>query len=113
MFTLTITCFLACVSLTEPGKKVQFLYVSANIIDLEKKEKELFERNCKFIKNIKADIGYDLDSVVSRLIIGLRNKAAEVGGNVFLSSLTQNFGTPIWTKGKVYSCPQSLQVDDI
>lgn len=80
-------------------------------VDLAKKKLE--DLGCKFIANIDAPVAAGSTDVDERLIIGLKNKTAEVGGNAVISSLEANLGMPIYTKGIVYKCEKNLVSDSV
>ncbi len=114
LLVIVTTLFSGCATLSKEGKKVEIVTVqSANKSDVEKAIKDLEARECKFIENVEARVAAGGSPVNGRLIIGLKNKTAEVGGNTVISSLRVYSGMPIYTKGKVYKCPDKVTSDDV
>lgn len=112
-----LTCILlgtsACTTLSAGGEKVEIIKVTTNKADVEEAEAKLKKRGCKYIKNIEASVGMGSGPVGPRLKIGLKNKTAEVGGNAVISSLKAYTAMPIYTKGKVYNCPDGLKSEEV
>ena len=75
----------SCASLTSGGKRVQIIKVSTNKLEIQKEKKKLIGNKCEELGNIEAPIATGSTPIPERLAIGLRNKTAEVGGNVVLS----------------------------
>ncbi len=76
-------------------------------------KKKLENMGCKYIANIEAPIAAGSTDAAGRLIMGLKNKTAEVGGNAVISSLESNMGFPVFTKGIVYKCEKDLTADGV
>ncbi len=116
VFTLMVSIFIfaGCATLSPEGAQVEIVTLkSTNNSEVEAAVKDLEKRNCVFIENIEAQVEVGSSDVNSRLIIGLKNKTAKVGGNTVISSLTVYSGMPIYTKGKVYKCPKNVTSKDV
>jgi hypothetical protein len=113
ILSLTLLGLLGCATLSDGGAKVQIIKVTTNSLDVEQAEANLKKENCTFVSDIEAPIAAGSSDEYYRLEIGIKNKAAEVGGNVVISSMQPYFSIPEHTKGKVYQCPRSLKSDSV
>ncbi len=102
-----------CATLSTEGAKVQIMKVTTNKLDVEQAEASLKKESCTFVSDIEAPIAAGSTDEYYRLEIGLKNKTAEVGGNVVISSMETHMGMPIYTKGKVYKCPRDMKSDSV
>lgn len=103
----------SCASLSEGGAQVHLELVTKDTMAVNAAKKKLEGLGCTFVSNIEAPIAAGSSDEVGRLIIGLKNKTAEAGGNAVISSLEANMGMPIYTKGMVYKCKESLRADNV
>ena len=110
---ITLTLLFGCATLSKDGEKVQIVKVTTNVQDVETAEAKLKTEGCTFVQNIDASIAAGSTDEYYRLEIGLKNKTAEVGGNVVISSMEAHMGMPIYTKGKVYKCKRDLKSNDV
>jgi hypothetical protein len=102
-----------CSTLSDEGEKVHIEVVTKDTMAVDAAKKKLEGLGCTFVTNIEASVAMGSTPIGGRLIMGLKNKTAEVGGNAVISSLESNMGMPIYTKGIVYKCPQSLKANDV
>ncbi len=105
-----LSTLVSCASLSEGGKKVQLVLVDGTARDIKKEKTKLAKDKCKFIKKVEAKVAAGSTPVTGRLIIGLKNKVAEVGGNAVISSL-KTHGFPMHTYGLAYKCPVDASID--
>lgn len=110
IFLFTI---LGCATLSPAGAKVHIEVVTKDTISVDAAKKKLEGMGCKFINNIEAPVAAGSSDVNGRLIIGLKNKTADAGGNAVISSLESYMGMPIYTKGMVYKCDKNLVSDGV
>jgi hypothetical protein len=110
---MLLTTLTGCATLTDGGSKVHLEIVTKDTLAVDTAKKKLEGQGCTFVSNIEASIAAGSSDEVGRLIIGLKNKTAEAGGNAVISSLEANMGMPIYTKGIVYKCKESLKSNDV
>ena len=110
MLLMTLT---SCASLSEGGSKVYLEVVTKDVMSVNAAKKKLEDQGCTFVSNIEASIAAGSSDEMGRLIIGLKNKTAESGGNAVISSLEANMGMPVYTKGIVYKCKETLSADNV
>lgn len=114
--TLIASCLLmfsGCATVSPGGSKVFIEVVSKQITVVEAAQKKFESMGCKYVTKIDAPIATGSNSEADRFIIGLKNKTAEVGGNVVISSLEITMGLPMYTKGIVYKCEKDLVSDGV
>jgi hypothetical protein len=99
----------ACASVTEEGAKVHIEVVDRSIESVEKAQENFTKKGCELIGDIEAPIAMGSSDEFRRLVIGMKNKTAEVGGNAVISSMIASFGMPIYTKGIAYKCPGDIK----
>lgn len=110
---LSLLAISGCATLSRGGEKVQIVKVSTNVQEVEEAESKLKKEGCVFVQSIEAPIAAGSTDESYRLEIGLRNKTAEVGGNVVISSMQAHLGMPIYTKGKVYKCNRDMRSEEV
>jgi hypothetical protein len=113
LLCFAISFIAGCATLSVGGKKVYLEKVTKDTMSVETAKKKLESQGCRFVTNIEASIAAGNTDETARLIIGLKNKTAEVGGNAVISSLEANMGMPIFTKGIVYKCEKDLVADGV
>lgn len=102
---LLVGLLFSCASTTKKGDLVEVVPVDGSGRQISKAKKDLEKDGCKFLQKVEAGIavGYNGDAT-DRLIIGLKNKVAEIGGNAVITSL-KSHGFPLKTNGLAYECP--------
>lgn len=113
VLVLLAVLFVGCQTLSADGKKVYIEKVSQDVMSVDTAKKKLEGMGCKYVSNIEAPVAMGNTPIEGRLVIGLKNKTAEAGGNAVISSMEQNLGAPIYTKGIVYKCPKDLVADGV
>lgn len=113
MFALISFTFMGCSTLSVGGSKVHIEVISKDVMAVDAAKKKLEGLGCKFISNIEAPIALGSSDIQGRLVMGLKNKTAEAGGNAVISSMESNMGMPIYTKGIVYKCEKDLVADGV
>lgn len=103
-----------CASKKIKPENVHVEVVQKSSISIDTARTKLLAHECHFKKNIEAPIAPGTGAEETRLLIGLRNKTAEEGGNAVISSLLPySDGKKTYAKGMIYSCPEDHSTEHV
>lgn len=98
--------------LTDGGQKVKLKILSNNASEFQILDKKAKDLGCTYISKVEAFSDERVSEPTLGLIVGLTNKAAEVGGTLLLSNLSTNTAeNPMKTTGEVYKCPKGVTIE--
>lgn len=114
IFCILLMLLLSCAGKKIRGENVHVEVVQKSSISIDTARTKLLAHECHFKKNIEAPIAPGTGSEETRLLIGLRNKTAEEGGNAVISSLLPyTDGKKTYAKGMIYYCPEDHSTDHV